>query len=145
MNSDFRFTRIWMWRLCNSVMWKCVRYHSHGGMCCLHWNWGLQKEATAIYCLLAVLRREKGSRCPLDRRLNDMEKYKFLVLPGLELRNLGRPSRSQPLYLLSFRWSDYPPSVEVKNTWICTPTPNKFSWRSAYQLSIETNLLAYVV
>jgi hypothetical protein len=30
--------------------------------------------------------------------LDDVEKRKFLTLPGLELRPLGRPARSQALY-----------------------------------------------
>jgi hypothetical protein len=30
--------------------------------------------------------------------LDDVEKRNFLVLPGLELRLLGRPARSQSLY-----------------------------------------------
>jgi hypothetical protein len=34
--------------------------------------------------------------------LDDMEKRKFLTLPGLELRLLGRPTRSQWLYRLSY-------------------------------------------
>jgi hypothetical protein len=37
-----------------------------------------------------------GPRASLD----DMEKQKFLTLPGLELRPLGHPARSQPLYQL---------------------------------------------
>jgi hypothetical protein len=32
--------------------------------------------------------------------LDDMEKRKFLTVPGLELRSLGRPARSQSLYRL---------------------------------------------
>jgi hypothetical protein len=32
----------------------------------------------------------------------DMEKRKFLTLPGLELRMLGRPGRSQSLYRLTY-------------------------------------------
>jgi hypothetical protein len=32
--------------------------------------------------------------------LDDMEKRNFLTLPGLELRHLGRPARSQSLYRL---------------------------------------------
>jgi hypothetical protein len=32
----------------------------------------------------------------------DVEKRKFLVLPGLELRPLGRPVRSQSLYRLHY-------------------------------------------
>jgi hypothetical protein len=34
--------------------------------------------------------------------LGDMEKRKFLTLPGLELRPLGRPARSQSLYRLNY-------------------------------------------
>jgi hypothetical protein len=33
--------------------------------------------------------------------LDDVERRKFLTLPGLELRPLGRPARSQSLYRLS--------------------------------------------
>jgi hypothetical protein len=44
------------------------------------------------------------------RGLDDVEKSKLLTLPGLELRPLGRPARSQSLYRLS-----YPGS----NSWIC--------------------------
>jgi hypothetical protein len=39
-----------------------------------------------------------GPRAGLD----DVEKRKFLTLPGLELRLLGRPARSQSLYRLSY-------------------------------------------
>jgi hypothetical protein len=40
----------------------------------------------------------------LDLRagLDEMEKRKFLTLPGLEIRPLGRPSRSQSLYRLRY-------------------------------------------
>jgi hypothetical protein len=34
--------------------------------------------------------------------LDDVEKSKFLTLPGLELRPLGRPARSQSLYRLRY-------------------------------------------
>jgi hypothetical protein len=34
--------------------------------------------------------------------LDDMEKGKFLPSPGLELRPLGRPARSQSLYRLRY-------------------------------------------
>jgi hypothetical protein len=37
--------------------------------------------------------------------LDDMEKWKFLILPGLEPRPLGRPARSQSLYRLRYRGS----------------------------------------
>jgi hypothetical protein len=40
--------------------------------------------------------------------LHDMENRKFLTLPGLELRFLGRPASSQSLYRLSYPGSlDY--------------------------------------
>jgi hypothetical protein len=35
-------------------------------------------------------------------RLDELEKRKFLTLPGLEFRPLGRPTRSQLLYRLSY-------------------------------------------
>jgi hypothetical protein len=51
--------------------------------------------------------------------LDDMEKRKFLLLPGLELRPLGRPARSHSLYRLC-----YPDSpIEDKNMWPCASTP----------------------
>jgi hypothetical protein len=34
--------------------------------------------------------------------LDDMEKWKFFTLPGLELRPLGRSARSQTLYRLRY-------------------------------------------
>jgi hypothetical protein len=45
-----------------------------------------------------------GPRAGLD----DLEKRKFLTLPGLELRPLSRPARSQSLYQLC-----YPGSKEI--------------------------------
>jgi hypothetical protein len=42
-----------------------------------------------------------GRRAGLD----DVEKRKFLTIPGLELRPLGRPARSQSLYRLSYAGS----------------------------------------
>jgi hypothetical protein len=39
-----------------------------------------------------------GPRAGLD----DVEKKKFLTLPGLELRLLGRPAHSQSLYRLRY-------------------------------------------
>jgi hypothetical protein len=37
--------------------------------------------------------------------LDDVEKRKFVTLPVLELRSLGRPARSQLLYRLRYRGS----------------------------------------
>jgi hypothetical protein len=42
--------------------------------------------------------------------VDDVEKRKFLLLPGLEFRLLGRPDRSQSLYRLSYPGSP-PPNV----------------------------------
>jgi hypothetical protein len=44
--------------------------------------------------------------CWLDPRagLDDVEKRKFLTLPGLELRLLGRPARNQSLYRLRHKF-----------------------------------------
>jgi hypothetical protein len=55
-------------------------------------------------------------RYPLVRRLGRAHSRsgrrggeKFLPLPGLELRPLGRPDRSQSLYRLSYFVEDLPP------------------------------------
>jgi hypothetical protein len=37
--------------------------------------------------------------------VGDVEKRKFLTLPGFELRSLGLPARSQSLYRLSYHGS----------------------------------------
>jgi hypothetical protein len=37
-----------------------------------------------------------------NARLEEVEKRKFLILPGLKLRPLVRPARSQSLYSLSY-------------------------------------------
>jgi hypothetical protein len=37
--------------------------------------------------------------------LNDVEKRRFMTLPGLEVRSLGRPARSQSLYRLRYAGS----------------------------------------
>jgi hypothetical protein len=39
--------------------------------------------------------------------LEDIEKRKFLTVPGLELRPLGRPAHSQSLYRLCYPGSPY--------------------------------------
>jgi hypothetical protein len=52
-----------------------------------------------------------GGRVDTRAGLDDVENRKFLNLPGLKLRPLGRPARSQSLYRLrypgsfgSFKW-----------------------------------------
>jgi hypothetical protein len=46
--------------------------------------------------------------------MDDVEKRKFLKLPGLELRHLGRPARSQSLYRLSYPGSRLPYNNVIK-------------------------------
>jgi hypothetical protein len=47
--------------------------------------------------------------------LNDVEKLKFLALPGLELQSLGPPAHTQSLYWLSYR-SSHPQFYTVLDT-----------------------------
>jgi hypothetical protein len=49
--------------------------------------------------------------------LNDVEKRKFLDLPGLELRPLGCPALSQLLYRLSYPGSTFPIRINLE-IWI---------------------------
>jgi hypothetical protein len=43
-----------------------------------------------------------GGWVDLRAGLDDLEKRKFLTLPGLKLRTLGRPANSQSLYRLRY-------------------------------------------
>jgi hypothetical protein len=45
--------------------------------------------------------------------LDDVKKRKFLTLPGLELRPLGRPARNQSLYRLHYLDSQFICSTTV--------------------------------
>jgi hypothetical protein len=47
--------------------------------------------------------------------MDDVEKRKFLTLPELELRPLGRPARSQSLYRLRYPGSDTVAMETIKN------------------------------
>jgi hypothetical protein len=65
------------------------------------WRWVVSFTPQPLYP------RGKSTRYPLDRRLGGpqnrsgyVKKRKFLTLPGLERRSLGRPARSQSLYRL---------------------------------------------
>jgi hypothetical protein len=65
--------------------------------------------------------RGKSPRYPLDRSwagpkggLDDVEKRKFLTLPGLELRPLCHPARSQSLYRLRFPGSHNRTGIYIK-------------------------------
>jgi hypothetical protein len=48
--------------------------------------------------------------------LDHMEKRKFLTLPGLELKPLSRPARSQSLYRLRYPGSWYSFLLEAEST-----------------------------
>jgi hypothetical protein len=52
-----------------------------------------------------------GPRAGLD----DVEKRKFLTLPGLELRPLARPARSQSLYRLRYPGPD---NIRIRNFYV---------------------------
>jgi hypothetical protein len=67
------------------------------------------EKATGIHWIGGWVERRGG--------LDDVEKRKFFILPGLELRLLGRPARSQSLYRLSY------PGPSLRGIW----TRNK--WR----------------
>jgi hypothetical protein len=56
-------------------------------------DWFIDRP-TRTHCIVDWV----GPRAHLD----DMEKKKFLTLPGLKLLPLGRPARSQSLYLLHY-------------------------------------------
>jgi hypothetical protein len=55
------------------------------------------KKATGTYWVRGWV----GPRAGLD----EVKKRKFLTLPGLELRHLGRPALSQSVYRLRYRGS----------------------------------------
>jgi hypothetical protein len=57
------------------------------------WRW------VVCFTVLPLYTRGKNSRAGPD----DMEKWKFLTLPGLELRSVCHPARTQSLYRLSYR------------------------------------------
>jgi hypothetical protein len=75
-------------------------------------------EVSGQFSALAALVPVKELRNPLDWRwvdlraaLEDMGKYKFLTLPGLEIQPLGHPARSQSPYRLRYRV--YQPPVDI--------------------------------
>jgi hypothetical protein len=67
------------------------------------WRWLVSFTLRPLYT------RGNSPRCPLDRRLSRHQsrsgrrgEEKFLILLGLELRPVGRPTRSQSLYRLRY-------------------------------------------
>jgi hypothetical protein len=56
--------------------------------------------------------------------VDDVKKRKFLTLPGLELRTLGRPANSQSLYRLRYPGSPSLRSVLMlsSNPCLCIPS-----------------------
>jgi hypothetical protein len=71
-----------------------------------------------------------GPRAGLD----DVNKWKFLTLPGLEFRPLGSKARSQSLYRPRYRNEEQEAKLQVCNT-----SPSHFTyWRFA-RLSTYTS------
>jgi hypothetical protein len=54
---------------------------------------------------------------------DNLEKRKFLTLPGLELRPLCRPAHSQSLYRLSYPGSKY---VDGHSVSFSSPIPDRY-------------------
>jgi hypothetical protein len=84
--------------------------------------------------------RGNSSWYTFDRRLvdpraslDDVEKRKFLNLPGLELRPLSRPACSQPLYRL---WDAIPTPLS---------TPRSLNFISSFQVFQTTFLIKNVI
>jgi hypothetical protein len=76
--------------------------------------------------------------------LGDMEKWKFLLPPGLELRPLGRPARSQSLYRLRYPDPSPPPSAEANNEWSSTSTPHFFiAWYLRLRINVTLTQMLY--
>jgi hypothetical protein len=69
----------------------------------ISWRW------VASFTLLPLYPQGNSLWYPLHRRLvgplDDMEKWKFMTVPGLETRSLSRPARSRSLYRLNYRGS----------------------------------------
>jgi hypothetical protein len=74
-----------------------------------------------------------GGRVSSRAGLDAVEKRKFLPLPGLELRPLGRPACSQPLYPLR-----YPGSFHIDRS------SNGGNTKEFKKLLVMEGILAYV-
>jgi hypothetical protein len=81
-------------------------YNSHFLELGTSWRWVVSFTPRPLYP------RRKSPRHPLDRRFGGPQsrsgrlgKWKCLTLPGLELRTLCRPARSQSLYRLRYHGS----------------------------------------
>jgi hypothetical protein len=68
--------------------------------------------------------------------LDDVEKRKFLVLPGLELQPLGRSARSQSLYRLR-----YPGSIHVEKLLLITCSGKNALSKWHFGRTLITNLV----
>jgi hypothetical protein len=60
-------------------------------------EWSTSRPGRFTHCTHWI-----GGRVDPRARLDDVEKTEFFTLPGLELRPLGRPVRSQSLYQLRY-------------------------------------------
>jgi hypothetical protein len=102
------------------------------------WRWVVSFTPRPLYP------RGKRPRYPFDRRLGGLQSRsgrcggkKFLTLPGLEFRPLGRPARSQSLYRLRypsyFRYYCYFPRVTEEIHEVSTATfRTERSWIRIY-------------
>jgi hypothetical protein len=73
--------------------------------------------------------------------LDDVEERKFLTLPGLELRPLGRPARIQSLYRLSYRGSYRVRLSEIKGKVTVFVRSNLGFW---LQIAVEASMSVFV-
>jgi hypothetical protein len=76
--------------------------------------------------------------------LDNLEKRKFLILPGLELRHFGRPASRQSLYRLKFMLN-YRPEVSLNPEGLATREfDQSFLWFSSVALLLTPALLLMV-
>jgi hypothetical protein len=68
--------------------------------------------------------------------LDDVEKGKFLILPGLELRPLGRPARSQSLYRLGYPGSNS--DCIASNYWLTVNNKLESTWKVAVMPTLRS-------
>jgi hypothetical protein len=89
------------WALCHEGVWGSGCIDPHFLDLGTSWRWVVSFTPLSLY-------PREGAPCTYwiggwmgpRAGLDDLEKRKFLTLPGLELRPLDRPARSQSLYRL---------------------------------------------
>jgi hypothetical protein len=121
-----------------------------------NWRWAVTFTLWPLYSRRKISRHHLGSlggpqsqsgRCGeekiLDptrtRSLDDVERRKFLTLPGLEVRPRGRPARNLSLYRLG-----YPCSQDLTTNSLCKFSETSFRFRTGFQLAYSISLYEYV-